>query len=163
MRSAVALAVLGCAIGLAGMADPSAGAKRFQQIKGRATAIGTYTPGMTEQVAVRRMPKRAKLEVLLGPAGAPGACSGPFVCLPVKARRAPGARRFRTSGKGRALLTFTMPDGYERFRIDKPKAPNERVPFVNGQRVLVTVDGFASHRRKVTFGAAIGRTTVEIP
>ena len=56
-----------------------------------------------------------------------------------------------------------MPTDYERFRIDNLRAPTERVAFVNGQRLLIEIDGIASHRDKQTFGIAVARTTVEIP
>jgi hypothetical protein len=159
----VAVAVVGCLVGGLLLAGSGQGALRFERVKGKAVAFGTFTPGQVESIAVRGMPKRGKLQAIMGPAGAPGGCTGVFVCLPVLLRRAEGTRRFHTSGKGRAVISFVMPDHYERFRIDNLKAPNEPVPFVNGQRLIVEVDGIASHHRKQTFGIALARTTVEIP
>ena len=37
-----------------------------------------------------------------------------------------------------------MPTDYERFRIDNLRAPTEPVAFVNGQRLLIEIDGIAS-------------------
>jgi hypothetical protein len=155
--------VLGFLVGGLLIAGSGQAAKRFEQVKGKAVALGTFTPGQVESIAVRGMPRRGKLQALMGPAGAPGGCSGVFVCLPVLLRRAAGTPRWRTSGKGKALISFVMPDHYDRFRIDNLKSPNESLPFVNGQRLIIEVDGIASHRDKQTFGVALARTTVEIP
>jgi hypothetical protein len=162
-RSAFAVALLGCLIGGLLLAGSGQGAKRFERVKGKGVALGTFTPGQIEQIAVKGMPKKGKVQALMGFAGAPGGCSGVFVCLPVQLRRAAGTPRFQTTAKGRALISFVMPTHYQRFRIDNLSAPNESVAFVNGQRLLIEIDGIASHGEKQTFGIAIARTTVQIP
>jgi hypothetical protein len=155
--------VLGCLVGGLLLAGSGQGATRFERVKGKAFALGTFTPGQVEQIAVKGMPKKGKIHALLGFAGAPGGCSGVFVCLPVLLQRAAGTPRFQTTGRGRALISFVMPTHYQRFRIDNLNSPNESVAFVNGQRLLIEVDGIATHRDKQTFGIAVARTTVEIP
>ena len=174
---ALAIAALGGVIGAVGMWNPVIGTGqtgpedpvqqlgnlRFKGVKGRAFVFGTFTPGQVESIAVRKMPKRAKLVVEILPAGAPGGCSGPFVCIPARAKRAPGTRRFRTSGRGRALLFITMPTHYERFRLDNLKAPNVQVPFVDDQRLLIQLGGGSRRGNTITLGFAVARTTVEIP
>jgi hypothetical protein len=155
--------VLGCLIGGLLLAGSGQGATRFERVKGKARALGTFTPGQVEQIAVKGMPKKGKIQALLGFAGAPGGCSGVFVCLPVLLQRAAGTPRFRTTGRGRALISFVMPTHYQRFRIDNLNSPNESVAYVNGQRLLIEVDGIATHREKQTFGIAVARTTVQIP
>jgi len=154
---------LGCLVGALLLAGSGQGATRFERVKGKALAFGPFTPGQVESIAVRGMPKKGKVQALMGFAGAPGGCSGVFVCLPVLLRRAEGTPRFHTTAKGRALISFVMPTHYERFRIDNLNSPTERVAFVNGQRLLIEVDGIASHRDKQTFGIAVARTTVQIP
>jgi hypothetical protein len=158
-----AVALLGCLAGGLLLAGSGQGATRFERVKGKAVAFGTFTPGQVESVAVQGMPKKGKVQALLGFAGAPGGCSGVFVCLPVLLQRAAGTPRFQTTGRGRAVISFVMPTHYERFRIDNLNSPNEQVAFVNGQRLLIEIDGIASHGEKQTFGIAVARTTVEVP
>jgi hypothetical protein len=158
-----AVLVLGCLVGGLLLVGSGQGATKFVRVKGKGVAFGTFTPGQVEQIAVRGMPKRGKVQALMGFAGAPGGCSGVFVCVPVQLRRAEGTPRFRTTAKGRALISFVMPSNYERFRLDNLEAPNERVAFVSGQRLLIEIDGIASHGEKQTFGIAVARTTVQIP
>jgi hypothetical protein len=162
-RRAFAVLALCCLLGGLVLAGPGQGAKRFERVKGKALAFGTFTPGQVEQIAVKGMPKKGKVQALMGLAGAPGGCSGPFVCLPVLLQRAADTPRYHTTGRGRALISFVMPTHYQRFRIDSINSPNESVAFVNGQRLLIEVDGISSHREKQTFGIAIARTTVQIP
>jgi hypothetical protein len=155
--------VLGCLIGGLLLAGSGQGATRFERVKGKAFPFGTFTPGQVESIAVQGMPKKGKVRALMGFAGAPGGCSGVFVCLPVALQRAEGTPRFHTTGRGRAVISFVMPTHYQRFRIDNLNSPNESVAFVNGQRLLIEIDGISSHREKQTFGIAIGRTTLQIP
>ncbi len=162
-RNGFAVVSLGCLIGALLLAGSGQGATRFERVKGKALAIGTFTPGQVEQIAVTGMPKRGKVRGLLGFAGAPGGCSGVFVCLPGLLQRAAGTPRFHTTARGRALISFVMPTHYQRFRIDDLNSPTESVAFVNGQRLLVEIDGISSHREKQTFGIALARTTVQIP
>lgn len=162
-RSGFVLVLLGCLIGGLLLAGSGQGATRFERVKGKALAFGTFTPGQVESIAVKGMPKKGKVQALMGLAGAPGGCSGVFVCLPVQLRRAAGTPRFHTTGRGRALISFVMPTHYQRFRIDNLNSPNESVAFVNGQRLLIEIDGISSHREKQTFGIAVARTTVQIP
>lgn len=155
--------LLGCLVGGLLLAGSGQGAKRFERVKGKALAIGTFTPGQVESIAVKGMPKSGKVRALLGFAGAPGGCSGVFVCLPVLLQRATGTPRFQTTSRGRAVISFVMPTHYQRFRIDDLSSPNESVAYVNGQRLLIEIDGISSHREKQTFGIAIARTLVQIP
>jgi hypothetical protein len=155
--------MLGCLVGGLLLAGSGQGATRFERVKGKGVALGTFTPGQVESVAVQGMPKKGKVQALLGFAGAPGGCSGVFVCLPVLLQRAVGAPRYQTTGRGRAVISFVMPTHYERFRIDNLSSPTERVGFVNGQRLLIEIDGISNHGEKQTFGIAVARTTVQIP
>lgn len=157
------MVVLGCLVGGLLLAGSGQGATRFERVKGKGTALGTFTPGQVESIAVKGMPKRGKVQALMGLAGAPGGCSGVFVCLPVQLQRAADTPRFHTSSRGRAVISFVMPTYYQRFRIDNLSAPNESVAFVHGQRLLIEIDGISSHGEKQTFGIALGRTTVQIP
>jgi hypothetical protein len=162
-RRGFAVVVLGCLVGGLLLAGSGQGATRFERVKGKGVAFGTFTPGHVESIAVKGMPKKGKVQALMGFAGAPGGCSGVYVCLPVLLQRAAGAPRFQTTGRGRAVISFVMPTHYERFRIDNLNSPTERVAFVHGQRLLIEIDGIANHREKQTFGIAAARTTVEIP
>jgi hypothetical protein len=159
----LAAITLGCLVGGVLLAAPSEGAKRFERVKGKGLAFGPFTPGQVESIAVQGMPKKGKVRALMGFAGAPGGCSGVFVCLPVQLQRAAGTPRFRTSARGRAVISFVMPTHYQRFRIDDLSSPNEWVAYVNGQRLLIEIDGISSHGEKQTFGIALARTTVHIP
>jgi hypothetical protein len=155
--------VLGCLVGGLLLAGSGQGATRFERVKGKAVAFGPFTPGQVESIAVKGMPKKGKVQAILGLAGAPGGCTGVFVCLPSLLQRAAGTPRFQTTGRGRAMISFVMPTHYERFRIDKLNSPNESVAFVHGQRLLIEIDGISSHGEKQTFGIAVARTTVEVP
>ena len=162
-RNGFAWVVLGCLIGGLLLAGSGQGATRFERVKGKALAFEAFTPGQVESIAVKGMPKKGKVRALMGLAGAPGGCSGVFVCLPVILQRAAGTPRFQTTGRGHALISFVMPTHYQRFRIDDLNSPNESVAFVNGQRLLIEIDGISSHGEKQTFGIALARTTVHIP
>jgi hypothetical protein len=162
-RNGFAVVALGCLVGGLLLAGSGQGATRFERVKGKALAFEAFTPGQVESIAVKGMPKKGKVRALMGLAGAPGGCSGVFVCLPVILQRAAGTPRFQTTGRGHALISFVMPTHYQRFRIDDLNSPNESVAFVHGQRLLIEIDGISSHGEKQTFGIALARTTVHIP
>ena len=162
-RHGFAVVLMACLVGGLLLAGSGQGATRFERVKGKGLAFGTFTPGQVESIAVKGMPKKGKVRALMGFAGAPGGCSGVFVCLPLVLQRAAGTPRFQTTGRGRAVISFVMPTHYQRFRIDDLSSPNEWVAFVNGQRLLIEIDGISSHGEKQTFGIALARTTVHIP
>ena len=86
-------------------------------------------------------------------------------CLPAVAKRVAGTPRFRTSGKGRAKLTFVMPAGYDFLHIKTLKT--EHLSFTNGEPLLVSATVDTSVRRhgesRHLIGLAQGGAVAEVP
>jgi hypothetical protein len=90
-------------------------------------------------------------------------CGQLYFCDPVRTSPAPGYPSYRTSGKGRALLTFVMPSSY--FVETDPFLPSERrlVTFADGQAVHIDVDGARRSKRVKRVGFGFGRAVVQLP
>jgi hypothetical protein len=158
--SALAFVVLVAAIG-AGAASARKPRVLFQ--KARVVSDRIVTPGQLETIAVSRMPPRARVRVLIEPPPTTPECGQLYFCEPVRTSPAPGSPPYRTSGKGRALLTFVMPSSY--FVETDPSRPSERrlVNFADGQAVHIDVDGARRFKRVKRVGFGFGRAVVELP
>jgi hypothetical protein len=124
--------------------------------KARVVSDGIVTPGQLETIAVSRMPPRARVRVFIEPPPTTPECGQLYFCEPAPTSAAAGYPPYRTSGKGRALLTFVMPSSY--FVEADPFRPSERrlVNFADGQAVHVNVDGARREKgvKRVGFGFA---------
>jgi hypothetical protein len=133
-------------------------------IKGRMEADGPYIPGRKASVQIRQMPKGAQVfAVTVEALQASDRCEGaqllclPEFALPIKGRK--------TSAKGRARITFTMPDHFLAFRTSaKPKDDPEEFDFHNGQsiRLFVIAVKVDRHGQQVV-GTANKKSSILIP
>jgi hypothetical protein len=121
-------------------------------------------------VTLKGMPPRLNLNVVIAPPDDLNSCFdiAPATCLPTPLFPAPGAPPFRTSGKGRATLTFVMPDSY-RYKpgVSIPEFQTDHRPFWNGQMIFLRARGVRNQGRKeprsIIRGKATGRAMVEVP
>ena len=73
---------------------------------------------------------------------------------------APGYPPYRTSGKGRALLTFVMPSSYF---VEADPFRGRVVNFANGQAVHIDDDGGLRYKRVKRVGFGFARAVVQLP
>jgi hypothetical protein len=171
-RGAIALAVvvisLACAVGMAAGAPPAPpgaqtlGKQRVKLVffKGRVASDGIVTPGQPETVAISRMPERIRFKMAIEPPPTTPQCGEFYFCDFAPVSPAPGSAPFRTSGKGRALVTFIMPSTYN--VATDPFDPSTRHPvaFANGQAVHIDVQGVKHLKRVRKIGFGFGRAVV---
>jgi hypothetical protein len=157
---AVSVAVLG-AISCASLA--AADEEIIQ--KGKLRSDGVLTVGQPETVSIRGLPPKLKVRITV--TANDQRCQSQKVgfCTPAAAKRAAGTPRFRTSGKGRAALTFVMPASYEFLHL-KPPFKSDRVEFTNGEPLLVeaTVDTAVRRHGELRhlIGIAQGKAVAEV-
>jgi hypothetical protein len=174
--SAIAFGALFLAIGLPAVAT-AAGSINSSTVVGGGGIFdsgivrtdGTLTVGGQETLYVKRIPTKPKLRLAASvypPAVSPGPCvqfpSG--FCVPQPLFRAPGTPRLRVSHKGRGRLTFVMPPGVEFENFSNP-LQDHLVPFTNGEKVEVDIEGTFKRNRHSTVGGPIADTeaVVEVP
>jgi hypothetical protein len=154
----VACVVASVATGIAGAQQPG-GANQLKAplkfLKGKVVSDGVVVPGEPETVAIAKFPPKASLRVAIEPPPTTPQCGEHFFCDLVFVSPAPGTL-FRSSGKGRALLSFVMPTT---FTLEDPFRPGTKreAPFVTGQSVHIDVGGTKRLRkaRVQSFGFAI--------
>jgi hypothetical protein len=159
--AAASVIVLGV-VGAASLA--SADEELFQ--KGKLRSDGVMTVGQPETIVIKRLPPKLKVRVTVTANDQRCEAIKIGFCEPATATRAPGTPRFRTSRRGRAVLTFVMPAGYDFFHL-KPPFKTEHVSFTNGQPLLidaqvdtaVTRHGESRH----LIGIAQGGAVAEVP
>lgn len=164
-RAALAsLSVLACALvpaaALASATPPNGlsakGQIKFIFLKARVVSDGYVTPGQPETIAVSRLAPKASVKVFIEPPPITIQCGELYFCDPAPTAPAPGAPPYRSDRKGRALLTFIVPDTYY-VEMD-PFNPRNRSPvkFADQQRVHIDVDAFSrtKHVRRESFGFA---------
>ena len=136
---------------------------KFIFLKARVGSDGFVTPGQPETISISRMAPRARIHVFLEAPPTTIQCGELYFCDPAPATPATGAPPFRANGKGRAVLTFVMPDSY--YLETDPFDPNVRqpVPFADQQRIHIDVEGSSKirHVKRQSFG--FGRATVQRP
>jgi hypothetical protein len=129
--------------------------------KARVRSDGIVTPGQLETVAVSHMPPRTRFKMAIEPPPTTPQCGEFYFCDSAPVSPTPGSAPFRTSGKGRALVTFVMPSTYN-IATD-PFDPHTRRPvsFANGQAVHIDVDGVRRLHRVRKIGFGFGRAIVQ--
>jgi hypothetical protein len=157
-------AVLACALVPAaawagGTAPNSLSAKgpvKFIFLKARVVSDGYVTPGQPETISVSRLAPKARVEVFIEPPPITIQCGELYFCDPAPTTPAPGAPPYRSDRKGRALLTFIVPDTY--YVETDPFNPKDRTPvkFADQQRVHIDVDSSSKIKRvrRESFGFA---------
>ena len=161
-KSLLAAGVLGLAVavatapaGIAGPAQPQPkGGVKFVFLKGRVISDGYVTPGKLETIAISNYPPRTRLKVFIEAPPTTPQCGEMFFCDPAPTTPAAGYPAYRSSGKGKALLTFEMPSTY--YLETDPLHPSQRqaVTFADNQRVHIDVEGVRRQKgiRKIAFG-----------
>lgn len=132
-------------------------------LKGRVISDRSVTPGQQETITISRMPPRTRLELYVEAPPTTPQCGQYYFCRPVRVFPVPGTRAYRSSGKGRAILSFVMPSTYA-IQSD-PFRPSTRqsVTFANGQSIHIDVLGEKRTRKLRQFGFGFGRAIVQIP
>ena len=129
---------------------------KFVFLKARVFSDGYITPGQTETISVTRLAPKASVEVLIEPPPITIQCGELYFCDAAPTTPAPGSPPYRSNHKGRALLTFVVPDTYW-VEMD-PFNPKIRQPvkFANQQRVHIDVAASSKtkHVRRESFGFA---------
>jgi hypothetical protein len=159
-RTALAsAAILASALALLSIGLGSAEAKRhvkFVFLKARVISDGYVTPGQTETISVSRLAPKAQVEVLIEPPPITIQCGELYFCDPAPATPAPGSPPYRSNKKGRAQLTFVVPDTY--WVESDPFNPKIRQPvkFMDQQRVHIDVEASSKTKRvrRESFGFA---------
>ncbi len=160
-RRWIAAAVSLTALGVASLA--AADEEIFQT--GKLRSDGVMTVGQPETVVIKGLPP--KLKVRMGVYANDTRCQNARTafCIPAFPKRAAGTRRFRTSGKGRATLTFVMPAAYDVLNLKSLKT--EHVSFTNGEPLLVSATVDTAVRRhgesRHLIGIAQGNAVAEVP
>jgi hypothetical protein len=172
-RGSIPLAAVGAtlaialmpAIGSAGPVVQSSAKKKppLQFSKVRVFSDHSVTPGRQEWITVAKLPPRTKLKVAIEPPPTTPQCGQYFFCSSVRVFPVEGTPRYRSSGKGRAKLSFVMPSHYT-IQSD-PFRPSTRqsVAFANGQAVHIDVLGVKRTRKATRVGFGFGRTVVHVP
>jgi hypothetical protein len=127
---------------------------KFIFLKARVVSDGYVTPGQPETISVSRLAPKANLKVFIEPPPITIQCGELYFCDPAPTAPAPGAPPYRSDRKGRALLTFIVPDTYY-VEMD-PFNPKNRSPvkFADQQRVHIDIDASSKtkHVRRESFG-----------
>jgi hypothetical protein len=144
-----------------GVQSPAKHRVKLVFFKAHVRSDGIVTPGQLETVAVAHMPPRSRFKMAIEPPPTTPQCGEFYFCDVAPVPPAPGSPRFRTSGKGRALVTFVMPSTYN-IATD-PFDPRTRRPvaFANGQSVHIDVDGAKRLHRVRKIGFGFGRAIVD--
>lgn len=158
--AAVSLAALG-ALGVASLA--AADEEVFQT--GKLRSDGVMTVGGAETVVIKGLPPRRKVRLDIYSNAQRCQNFKTAFCIPAAGRRVAGTPRFRTSGKGRARLTFLMPAAYDVLNLKNLKT--EHVSFTNAEPLLVSATVDTSARRHGEsvhlIGIAQGNAVAEVP
>jgi hypothetical protein len=159
-----ALAALACVLipattGVAGTTAAHVSSKsklKFIFLKARVGSDGFVTPGQPETISISRMAPRAPIRVFVEAPPTTIQCGELYFCDPAPTSPAPGGPPYRANGKGRAVLTFVVPDTY--YLETDPFDPRVRQPvkFANNQRVHIDVEGASTRKRvrRQSFGFA---------
>jgi hypothetical protein len=164
LTAAAVIAAVACALGLAtaGAADGKAKTK-FVFLKARVGSDGVVTPSQPETISVSRMAPKAKFAVFIEPPPTTLQCGELYFCDVAPAAPAAGSPPFVANAKGRAVVTFVMPETY--YLETDPFNPNIRQPvaFADQQRIHIDVEGSSRIKnvRRQSFGFA--RATVQRP
>lgn len=163
---------LGASGNVGEVAIGTVGGGAVKLIKGRMKVSGPFVPGQPASVSVGRMPKRAQLIVVVSPAQDSPQCKGSgLFCFPNFVSpdfNSGGFKLGHTSGRGRALVTFTMPSEYQTVPLSDLRKLRKLHPQTQQYQDQQPVDVLATALRKIHHGeevAGLARalTFVEIP
>jgi hypothetical protein len=123
----------------------------------------SVTPGQQEWITVAKLPPRTRFKVAIEPPPTTPQCGQYYFCNSVRVFPVPGTPPYRSSGKGRATVSFVMPSQYV-IQSD-PFGPSTKQPvtFMNGQALHIDVYGAKRTRKATRVGFGFGRTVVYLP
>ncbi len=131
---------------------------------GKVRTDGTLTVGGQETLFAKGIPQKPKLK--LSASVSPQYDEAPECfrfsvgfCLPEPLFRVPGTPKIKTSRKGRASLSFVMP-GAVLFENFKDPLQSHPVPFTNGEKVEVDIEGTKKLRNGSATGPVASTTAV---
>ncbi len=132
------------------------GKTKFVFLKAKVGSDGFVTPGQPETISITRMAPKARIAIFIEAPPTTIQCGELYFCDAAPAVPATGSPPFKADKKGRALLTFVMPDTYN-LETD-PFNPKVRTPvtFADQQRIHINVEGASRTRRvnRESFGFA---------
>jgi hypothetical protein len=161
----LACALIPAATGIAATAPNGLSAKghtKFIFLKTRVVSDGSVTPGRPETISVSRLAPKANVRVFIEAPPTTIQCGELYFCDPAPTTPAPGSPPYRSDKKGRATLTFVMPDTYY-LEID-PFNPQARQPvkFADQQRVHIDVESASKTKRVKRQSFGFARTIVHL-
>jgi hypothetical protein len=157
----VRVALVALAVVVIGAA-PAAAKTKFIFLKARVASDGFVTPGQLETISISNLPPRADIKVFIEPPPTTPQCGDFYFCDIVPTEPAPGTPLYRSSGKGKATLTFVMPDSY--FVENDPFHPRQGmlVNWMNGQAVHIDVQGTKRTKTARTDSFGFARSVVQL-
>ena len=139
------------------------GKAKFVFLKAKVGSDGFVTPSQPETISISRMAPKGRIAVFIEPPPTTLQCGELYFCDAAPAAPAAGSPPFVADAKGRAVITFVMPETYD-LETD-PFNPKIRTPvaFADQQRVHIDVEGSSKirHVKRESFGFA--RATVQRP
>ena len=137
--------------------------QKFIFRQARVLADGLVTPGQLETIQVSRLAPKTPIKVFVEAPPITVQCGELYFCDPAPTSPAPGTPANRSSGKGRATLTFVMPGEYY-LEID-PFKPSQRQPvkWMNGQAVHIDVAATSKTKRVIRQSFGFARAVVQLP
>jgi hypothetical protein len=165
LTAAAVLAAAACALlgpATASAADGKAKTK-FVFLKARVGSDGVVTPSQPETISVSRMAPKAKFAVFIEPPPTTLQCGELYFCDVAPAAPATGSPPFVANAKGRAVVTFVMPETYD-LETD-PFNPKIRRPvaFADQQRIHIDVEGSSKIKNVTRQSFGFARATVQRP
>jgi hypothetical protein len=157
-----------CVAALAVGATGAAHAVRIKGVgkilKARIYTDGVMTVGQLETVQLAKLPPKVKFDVGLAPTLGTGGCDRDVHICSSDIRPAPGTPPFRSSGKGRAQVSFVVPSTYDIFTLKRPIShPDQTATFVNGQGVRVATLAIRWRHHKLTLATGTTSAVIEVP
>ncbi len=131
-------------------------------VKARIRTDGVLTVGQPETVRVAKMPPKIRFDITIAPAMGAAGCDLEENPCEANVGSAPGTPAFRTSGKGRAQVTFVVPATYNVVSLKQPFG-SQPASFVNGQSVGVGAVAFRTRHHNTTIALASASAVIEVP
>jgi hypothetical protein len=134
---------------------------KFIFMKAKVVSDGFVTPGDPETITISRMAPKGPIAVFIEAPPTTIQCGERYFCDPAPAGPAPGSPPFVADKKGRATITFVMPDSY--YLETDPFNPKVRQPvaFADQQRIHIDVQGRSKTKRAVRESFGFARATVQ--
>ena len=165
-RLIVASVVCGAALafGVAGTAHATRLKGVGKVVKARIYTDGVMTVGQVETVRLAKLPPKVKFLILFAPTLGTGGCDRDVHICGSEIQRAPGSPPFRSSGKGRAQVSFVVPSTYDIFTLKRPILdPNRTVSYVNGQSLEIGALAIRWRHQKLTLATGHTSAAIEVP